>query len=51
VPTTANPGPMVRLLSDGKGAGSIDRAMIKNEYPTLIRGRGTAGGTGDFKTT
>jgi len=31
VPTTANPGPMVLLLSDGKGAGSIDRAIIKIE--------------------
>ena len=31
MPTTANPGPMVLLLSDGKGAGSIDRAIIKIE--------------------
>jgi len=29
--TTANPGPLVFLLSDGKGAGSIDRAIIKIE--------------------
>ena len=31
MPTTAHPVPMVLLLSDGKGAGSIDRAIIKIE--------------------
>jgi len=31
MPTTANPGRMVLFLSDGKGAWSIDRAIIKIE--------------------
>ena len=31
VPTPASPGSMVILLSDGKGAGSIDRPIIKIE--------------------
>jgi len=31
MPTMANPGPIVLLLSDGIGAESIDRAIIKIE--------------------
>ena len=36
MPTTANPGPMVLLVSDGKGAASSDRAIIRTAYTTKV---------------
>jgi len=31
VPTTANPGPILLLVSDGRGPGSIDRVIRRIE--------------------